>query len=262
MEEQALEKLNAHEVRYFAMVAAAEKTPVAWFLHSPELPDYWDANHALHLRDDGRGPEAIVREIVAYYRARGLRPVADVDLIAEAQGIGFALRRRGVLPVIGDTLLMRYPRAERPVLPERGVEVRVVPNETGAGEARLWVETAMCEAEGEEDTPMWLRVAEYEARLPDTECRLYLGLRDGRPAGVCDLFFADGWGRIESVVTRPEWRRHGVASALVARAVGDSLAMGNAVTYLFAEAGGAGEQVYRRLGFVPWALNPLRRHLA
>src|SRR5262249_40347623 len=157
MEEQALEKLNAHEVRYFAMAAAVEKTPFAWFLHGPELPDYWDANRALHLRDDGRGPEAVVREIVAYYRARGLRPVADVDAIAEAQGIGFALRRLGITPVIGDTLLMRYAGDAPPVLPERGVAVQVVPNETGAGEARRWVETAMCEAEGEEETPMWLR---------------------------------------------------------------------------------------------------------
>src|SRR5689334_1606174 len=111
-----LEKLLAHEARFFTMVASVEQTPHAWFLHGPELPDYHDANHALRLRDDGRGPESIAREVLAYYRSRGLPPVADVDAAAEAQGIGAALRRLGVTPVIGDTLLMRYGTSEPPTL--------------------------------------------------------------------------------------------------------------------------------------------------
>ena len=260
MEATDLAKLISHEARYFTMVAQLEKTPCAWFLHGPDLAEDRDANHALRLRDDGRGPEAVAREVFAYYRARGLRPVADIDFIAEAQGIGSALRRLGVTPVIGNTLLMRYASASPPTLPERGITVQVVPNETGAGEARLWVETVMSVEDGE-DAPIWRKVTERESRLPATECRLYLGLVDNRPAGTCDLFFADNWGRIETVVTHPELRRRGVASAVVAQAVTDSLALDNTVTYLFTEAGGAGEQVYRKLGFVPWSLNPLRRHL-
>src|SRR5882724_6252307 len=93
-----LELLIAHETAYLQMVARLEKTDCAWFLHGPQIPDYLDANHALRLRDDGRGPEAVAQTVIAYYRARELEPAADVDAVAEAQGIGFALRRMGITP--------------------------------------------------------------------------------------------------------------------------------------------------------------------
>lgn len=254
-----LETLIAHEARYFAFVAALEQTPCAWFLHGPELPDYHDANHALRLRDDGRGPAAVAREVIAYYRARGLPPVADVDPIAEEQGIGAALRRMGITPVMGDTLLMRFTGSEAPLSPKEGVEVRVVPNESGAEEAREWIETVLSEERAMEHERLWRGVTEREARFP--ACRLYLGYVKGQTAGACDLFSEDGWGRVESVVTRPEFRRRGVASAVVAQAVADSLTQDNTVTYLYTEVGGAGEQVYMRLGFTAWGTNVLRRHV-
>ena len=73
---------------------------------------------------------------------------------------------------------------------------------------------------------------------------------------------ADGFGRIDSMVVRPEFRRHGVASALVARAVADFLATGNTLTYLYTEGGGAGEAVYQKLGFDDLGSNLMRRDLA
>lgn len=253
-----LEKLIAHEARYFTMVAEVERTPYAWFLQGRDLPAYHDANRALHLRDDGHGAEAVAREVVAFFRARGLPVVADIDAVAETEGIGRALRQRGVTPVIGDTLLMRYPSSIPPKLQPSSVQVRPASPENKE-ETILWIETASSDTEGEEDAAMWRVVAALEARFP--ACCLYLGWLEGRPAGTCSLFVAKGWGRIESVVTRPEFRRRGVASTLVAQAVAESLAMGNEVTYLFTAAGGAGEAVYQRLGFTPWALNPLRRHI-
>ena len=83
---------------------------------------------------------------------------------------------------------------------------------------------------------MWRAVAGYEAR--SAACRLYLARLDGRPAGACDLFTAAQWGKVDSVVTRSELRRRGVASALVSRAVTNSLTSGNYETYLFTEPGG------------------------
>ena len=97
-----------HEAHYFGFCADSERTPFALFLHGPDIPDYRDANRALRLRDDGRGPDAIAAEVIAYYRSRGLAVAADIDAPAEAQGIGAALRKRGCTPVSGDTLLMRY----------------------------------------------------------------------------------------------------------------------------------------------------------
>lgn len=255
-----LDALIEHEVGYLRMSAQCVRTPCAWFLHGPEIPEYRDANHAVRLRDDGRGPDAVAREVIAYFRSRGLTPVADIDVVAEAQGIGFALRRLGVMPSISDYLLMRYDASDAPIVPDREISVERTPNETGQGEASEWIETAQSQNVGGEDASIWLQVAEREARSLD--CMLYLARRDGVAAGAGDLYSAAGWGRVDSVVTRPEFRRRGVASALVAEIVRTSLTIGNTVTYLYTEAGGAGEQVYRKLGFVPWGVNVLRRHSA
>jgi predicted GNAT family acetyltransferase len=255
----SLEKLAAHEAEYFTFGAAWTRTPCAWFLDSDQLPDYRDCNHALHLRDDGRGAEAVAREVAAHYRARGTPIAADVDEVAERQGIGAALRRLGITPVIGRRRLMRYPSHAPPWLPERGITIEIAPNDLHAAATREWVETVVSDEEDEEDRRRWRAVTELEARF--SSCRLYLARIDGRMAGACDLFAAQGWGRIDSVVTRPDQRRRGVASALAARAVADSLALGHEVTYLFTDAGGAGEQVYTRLGFEIWATDVYRRHI-
>jgi GNAT superfamily N-acetyltransferase len=266
-----LEKLLAHEAEYFTFGADWTQTSAAWFLDGPELANYRDCNRALRLRDDGRGADAVAREMVAHYRARGVPVTADIDPVAERQGIGAALRRLGVMPVVGRTLLMRYERPLPPVLPERGIAVEVVPNavnttdtidthiiDTKPMATREWVETVVSD-EDAEDAPFWRAITEREARSP--ACRLYLARLDGRPAGACDLFVSQEWGRIDSVVTHPDLRRRGVASALVARVVQDSIALGNEITYLFTEAGGMGEPVYTRLGFTTAATDILKRHI-
>lgn len=254
-----LEMLLEHEARYFAMVANVEKTPVAWYMVGPELPGYGDANRALHLRDDGRGAAAVAAEVVAALRSRVQRVVVDLDAVAEAQGIGAALRRMDVLPVTGDRVWMRYRGpSTREFRTAENVTVHALSPSDEVGRS-LWIETAMADTRGDEDEAMWQGVTEREARFP--LCRLYLGYLDGQAAGTCDLFESDGWGRIEAVATPRPFRRRGVASAVVGQAVADSAAAGNAVTFLTTDAGSDAERLYLRLGFERWGLNILHRHL-
>ena len=255
--EEWLDLLIEHEVAYTGMAAVCERTDFAWYLRAPELPEYRDANRAVRLRTRG-APDAVAREIVEYYRSYNLVPVADVDPVAEAQGIGAALRRLGLAEVSGDRLLMRYGSDVPPYPPQSGIAVETVPNETGHGEAADWIETAVSDDIGWPDEALWRAVASCEARY--TPCRLYLGRLDTRPAGTCDLFEWARWGRIDSVVTRPDLRKRGVATTLIARAVTDSLTSSNSQTYLFTEPGGDAERLYRRLGFVAWHMNPFRQY--
>jgi GNAT superfamily N-acetyltransferase len=255
-----LDRLIEQETLYLGMLATTVKTPDAWYLTAPALADWGDANRALRLRDTGRGPEAVAREVIGSLHSRGMRVVVDIDPVAEAQGIGRAIRRMGLMPVMGTWLLMRYAQDAPPRLPERGIEIVAVANETGLGEAKAWVEVLMSEEQDPDTVAMWREVAEREAAYPP--CRLYLACLDGLPVGACDLFTAAGCGRIDSVVVRPEFRRRGIASVLTARAVADSLAAGNTLTYLYTDGGGAGEAVYRKLGFTVWEVDLMRRHLA
>ena len=254
-----LETLIEQETLYLGMLATTRKTESAWVLFAPDCPDWGDANRALRLRDIGQGPEATAREIVDTLRRCGMRVVVDVDAVAETQGIGPALRRLGVMPVLGQWLLMRYAHDAPPSLSERGIEIVRVANETGQGEAQAWIDVVLSDEQDPGSLPMWREIAAREAAY--SLCDLYLACLDGRPVGACSLFGAAGCGRIDSVVVRPEFRRLGVASALTARAVMDSLDAGNTLTYLYTEGGGAGEAVYRKLGFMAWEVNLMQRHL-
>ena len=314
-----LDRLIEHEVLYTSMIARCERTEHAWFLSAPEAPDFRDGNRAVRLRAAGASADTVVREVIDYYRDRGLPPTADIDPISESEGFVGALQRAGMTATSGDRLLMRYaggyassdypplsnsvdsvdevdslaPTERRPPGNHRddtrsvpatlagsrktGTEARstgrlpitssphhltieIVPNETGNGEAAEWIETAVADDLGYPDEALWRLVARYEAMY--TKCRLYLARVEGVPAGTCDLFEANGWSRIDSVVTRKEYRRLGVASALIARAVSDSVTHGNSETYLFTEHGGIAERLYRRLGFAPWHLNLFRQYRA
>ncbi|MCY3764771.1 MAG: GNAT family N-acetyltransferase [Gemmatimonadetes bacterium] len=83
------------------------------------------------------------------------------------------------------------------------------------------------------------------------EVRFYLAYVDREPAGTALLYTRFGLGCVDFIGTLPHYRRRGVASAITARAVADSQAMGNRWTGLEVVAGSAAERVYKRVGFRP-----------
>ena len=101
------------------------------------------------------------------------------------------------------------------------------------------------------DAPEWVtwvhKINVINARRPNQ--RFYLATRDSRPAGVCLLFNTKGIGGLYAVATLAEERGHGVAAALVARAVTDSARLGNRMTVLNTKSDGAARRAFSRLGF-------------
>ena len=81
------------------------------------------------------------------------------------------------------------------------------------------------------------------------EVRRYLARVDGAPAGTTLVYSQFGMGYVDHVATLPEHRRKGVASAMVARAVADSQAMGNRWTTLETTTDSNAERIYQRQGF-------------
>ena len=69
----------------------------------------------------------------------------------------------------------------------------------------------------------------------------YLACVDGRAVGSTLLLSQGGMGYLDFVGVLPEYRRRGIASALVTRAVTDSVAMGNRWTSLETAAGSSAE---------------------
>jgi GNAT superfamily N-acetyltransferase len=79
--------------------------------------------------------------------------------------------------------------------------------------------------------------------------RSYLGFFQGKPAGSCGLVSFDNVGGIFSVGTAPEFRKKGIATALLLKAVADSLTLGNSMLYLITTKGSDAERLYMSLGF-------------
>lgn len=85
--------------------------------------------------------------------------------------------------------------------------------------------------------------------LLQPDVRRYLARVGGAPAGAALLCSQNGLGYIDLVGTLPEFRRRGIASALVLRAASDSVELGNRWTALETITGSAPEHLYQCLGF-------------
>lgn len=255
------EELNAlaqQETRFFAGVANISEEKYGIFLTRAAFPDYVGANRVLALREDGRGAKAIADEVVMIYRARGVLPAVEVDDVAEAQGLGAELRRRGFRWTDADRLLMRYEQNTLPQISQK-FPVERVRNDSGNDETHDWLEVAVSMEEDAQDREEWREILRCDARESSHE--LYLVRADDAPAACCQLFSNDGYGRIDDVATRPEFQRRGLAFAVVAHAVQVSIKAGNHTTFLYCDADSPAEALYRKLGFTVWARNPFRRHI-
>lgn len=81
------------------------------------------------------------------------------------------------------------------------------------------------------------------------DLRWLVGFLEGEMAGPASLISLDGVGYVDSVVTVARFRRRGVATATVLRAVEESLAGGDRTLHLLAVEGGRPQGLYERLGF-------------
>jgi ribosomal protein S18 acetylase RimI-like enzyme len=79
--------------------------------------------------------------------------------------------------------------------------------------------------------------------------RWFVGFLEGRMAGLTGLISLQGAGYVDTVATMPEFRRRGVGTATVLRAVRESRANGDEVVHLLAEKNGDAQRLYERLGF-------------
>jgi ribosomal protein S18 acetylase RimI-like enzyme len=77
----------------------------------------------------------------------------------------------------------------------------------------------------------------------------YIGRLDGKPAGVTLLLITGEIAGIYAVATLPEYRKKGVSTALLNRAVGDARARGCTVISLQVSQGSYAQKLYRSLGF-------------
>ena len=226
-------------------VAAAERvarSPLGIAYFNDTLPRIWSAN-TFQLMGAQASIDEIVAEADRLQGAAGLehRRVAIADESAgRALEPGFA-----ELGWKTDAFLYMVPRRD----PGKDVDTSVV-EEVGHGALRPVRDVIHREWLKQADEETMRQLAEAERLIAAKgNARHFAIVRDGRPVSGADLFSNERVAQIEDVVTLPEHRGQGLASAVVMRALEEARAAGHEFVFLVADARDWPKELYRRLGF-------------
>jgi ribosomal protein S18 acetylase RimI-like enzyme len=233
--------------RYFAASDASLRgTRRTWWgtvVTDNRFPDVYDLNFA---RVTEPAPDLTLEEVVAELepplRAAGsrhlqillMRPDAAPRLVAEAAAAKLSLSEDTVMELTGD------PPGPDP----GGGVVRLEPGPA------LWDVVGHSQREFEITQP---EVVEQLMRwnrevLAPAGRRYFVARRDGHEAGIGALQLAAGVAYVDDIVTFAEFRRRGVATAIVRRILREAAEAGAEATFLLADEPGP-ISLYRKLGF-------------
>ena len=95
----------------------------------------------------------------------------------------------------------------------------------------------------------WLRSANHR-NIKSNNQSFYVGHLDGKAVGTALLVLTSGLGGIYAVTTLPEYRKQGIGSSLMARAIIDALTQNHDQITLQVAGGSYAETLYEKLGFV------------
>lgn len=246
--------LPAPVARFCEAAAALHRRviPTSWgfVVTDDRYPEVWDANNATVLHADGRPTlEAILRKLRPALREAGARTEhvefweTEVPYPALEDATAIGLQERG------DAVMVHRETA---ALDAAAVGAGVAIEEVAEPTPALWTWIAASLSEFGAPLPETVErqlVARMREVFAPAWSRWFVAFVEGEPAGYANLIRAGGVGYLEDVVTMPVYRRRGIASATVRRAVEASAAAGDDCTFLLAEDGGGPQTLYERLGF-------------
>jgi GNAT superfamily N-acetyltransferase len=203
-------------------------------LFDPDLPRVYDANF---IRLDSAladmTPDDVIRLADALQRGLGHRKVVMPEGGAR---LAAGLAERGWSTTA--TVVMAWDGS--PPAEHAAAEIVDPRSLRGARESAL----------GDRHAETRRQIAECsERRARANGVRTFAAFCDGEVGSFCALYEGGGVGEIDEVTTIERFRRRGLGTAVVEAAVATSLAAGNELTYLVAEADGWPRRWYERLGF-------------
>ncbi|RMG13346.1 MAG: GNAT family N-acetyltransferase [Deltaproteobacteria bacterium] len=232
-----------------AFVAGARWRPLsdAEVVVHPALPEVWDASFVSHVAADADA-ERLSREAQAALTRAGCGHVkiilSDPALFGR---LGSALRRLGLGERAFVTMVCRrVPLLDRP---DPRIEIRAVadaPTRAAMAEVRDDVrrEAPWYAPEVSRALDLW---EDLQARTLDLTW--LVAYYDEVPVGAVGLLLTSEGASLQSLATRPAYRRRGVASHLVQEVVRRGLAEGRAWVSLLTDRDDRPRRLYARLGF-------------
>ncbi|MCL6578574.1 MAG: GNAT family N-acetyltransferase [Candidatus Bathyarchaeota archaeon] len=200
-------------------------------------------NQAYRVNVTESEAQKLITDVIGYYKSMGVNPCFVVSPATRPSTFANSLLDAGFKLVLEEDAMVHEGESKN----FRGVpDVNVVSSDGSLLD--VWTDVNM-KGFG---IPVVLRDAfldMFEKAIQYKGTKSYLGYFQGKPAGVCGLVSFNNVGGIFSVGTAPEYRNKGVATALLQKAIADSLTMGNSLLYLITTKGSDAERLYTSLGF-------------
>jgi GNAT superfamily N-acetyltransferase len=230
---------------YRRRVERVEAYPWGELVLTPSLPRVYDANFAIVDRWDGdvvelRNEMDRVQDEHDFEHRKVV--VLDEELATRLwpgiEQLDWPLRHRSLLMVHS-----RVP--DRPA--DASIEVVAV-GEVDWAQGRRALELEVYVS----DPEVVRQLLDLDRRLAAAMDVRHLAARvDGEIASYAGLYLDDGVAQVEDVATLPAYRRQGLASAIVLRAVAEARRGGAELVFLMADESDSPKDLYGRLGFDP-----------
>ena len=227
----------------------------ALWVHDRESPDIYDANHAQRITaSTPAGIERLLaraeREYAHCNHRRFQVDFRTSPLVSARLALDGYARDDGLMMVLQGEL--RAPPIEhdvRPVITDKDWEAYAVLKAADWEEHRRRLPDPK---PGSEIAEAFVRI--YRRKAPDVQ--YFMAYVDGRPTAFFSSWpGVDGVGQVEDLFTLPEWRRRGLATALMRRCVRACRERGAAQVAIACDPSDTPKQIYAAMGFVPAALD-------
>jgi ribosomal protein S18 acetylase RimI-like enzyme len=223
------------------------RTPWGLVSTDSRYPIIYDANNASVLEP---GQQPTLEDIRSVLHPALLEAGATQEHIEFWESTGrspaqLELRKEGGRPQWDAVMVFEGPLAAAPASD-------VVVREITEPDEELWSWYSATRVEfGEANTPDVLDqlLARDRTVFHPAGLRWFIAFLDGEMGGVATLLSLESVGYVDGVVTLPAFRKRGVASATVARAVRASDDAGNRSLFLLTDDGSDAQRLYERLGF-------------
>jgi GNAT superfamily N-acetyltransferase len=234
------------------------ETDGAFFVRNRETPAIWDANYVTHVtastpREIERLLERVEREYAGFaYRRFHLDfttpPQFEARLVLEGYQRSDAL----VMLLEGDLTGSANPYDIRPVTDEGDWQTYVGLHDVDWREYREKIPGPF-----DEETARQM-VLSRRSKWPSAP--LWLACVDGAAQAYCTSWLGPGdMGLVEDLFTLPDFRHHGLATALVHHCVAEARREGAGPVVIVADATDTPKQMYAAMGFRPVAVTSTYR---
>lgn len=220
--------------------------PFAVYLHPQEAFTFF--NYAIPVEPAGGDLREALAHLRRIFSAAGREP--RFEFLEEfAPGLPQSLQKAGFIEEARQVFMVCVREDYRPVPAPPGCEIETVIDAERAGLFLVTRRQGFELAADREASPEEIAHFTQATR----QSTLLLARKEGIPAGTALLDAEhDGIRELNSVSTRPEFRRQGIAAALTAAATGLAFEQGAQAVCLTAADEKAG-RVYARSGFRPYA---------